>query len=225
MKKVVVSLMMFGLCCFAWADDKSDARDRLDKSAEVLQAVTAQPDKGIPEDVLKSAKCVAIVPNMVKAGLGIGGQHGKGVATCRTTQGWSAPAFFTISGGSFGLQIGAEGVDVIMLMMNEKGMQALLEDKFSVGGAASAAAGPVGRDAAAGADWKATPILTYSRSKGVFGGLTLNGTVMNRDKDSTKAFYGEDQTSQQLLAGQVPPPPDAKTFLDAVARAQTVAQK
>jgi len=225
MKNVVASLMMFGLCCFVWAEDKADVQSRLEKSADVIQAVTAQPDKGIPEDVLKSAKCVAIVPNMVKAGLGIGGQHGKGVATCRTTQGWSAPAFFTISGGSFGLQIGAEGVDVIMLMMNEKGMQALLEDKFQVGGAASAAAGPVGRDAAAGTTWKATPILTYSRTKGVFGGLTLNGTVMNRDKDSTKAFYGEDQTSQQLLAGQVPPPPDAKPFLNAVARAQTVAQK
>jgi lipid-binding SYLF domain-containing protein len=225
MKKVVVSLLMFGLCCFAWADDKSDARDRLDKSAEVLQAITAQPDKGIPEDVLKSAKCVAIVPNMIKGGIGIGGQHGKGVATCKTTQGWSAPAFFTVSGGSFGLQFGAEGVDLIMLMMNDKGMQALLQDKFQVGGAASAAAGPVGRDAAGGTSWKATPILTYSRSKGVFGGLTLNGTVMHQDKDTAKAFYGEEQTSQQLLAGQVPPPPDAKPFLDAVARAQTVAQK
>lgn len=226
MKKLVVSLMMFGLCGFAWAEDKSDAQQRLDKSADVLQAITAAPDKGIPEDVLNGAKCVAIVPNMVKAGLGIGGQHGKGVATCKTTRGWSAPAFFTVSGGSVGLQIGAEGVDLVMLMMNDQGMQALLSDKFQVGGDVSAAAGPVGRDAEAGTDWKLkAPILTYSRSKGVFGGVSLNGTVIHQDKDSTKAFYGHDETSEQLLAGQVNPPPEAKPFLNAVARAHTVAQK
>ena len=226
MKKLVVSLMMFSLCGFVWAADKSDAQQRLDKAADVLQAITAAPDKGIPEDVLNGAKCVAVVPHMVKAGLGVGGEHGKGVATCKTTQGWSAPAFFTVSGGSFGFQIGAEGVDLVMLMMNDQGMQALLSDKFQVGGDASAAAGPVGRDAQAGTDWKLkAPILTYSRSKGVFGGVSLNGTVIHQDKDSVKAFYGQDETSQQLLAGQVPAPPDARTFLNAVARAQTVAQK
>ena len=225
MKKLVVSIMMFGLCCFAWAEDKSDVQQRLDKASTVLQEITAAPDKGIPEDVLNSAQCVAIVPHMVKAGLGIGGQHGKGVATCKNTQGWSAPAFFTVSGGSFGLQLGAEGVDLVMLMMNDQGMQALLSDKFQVGGDASAAAGPVGRDAAAGTDWKLkAPILTYSRSKGVFGGITLNGTVIHQDKDSTKAFYGQDMGSQQLLSGQVPPPPDARAFLNVVSRAQTVAQ-
>jgi lipid-binding SYLF domain-containing protein len=163
---------------------------------------------------------------MVKAGLGIGGEHGKGVATCKTTQGWSAPAFFTVSGGSFGLQIGAEGVDLVMLMMNDQGMQALLSDKFQVGGDVSAAAGPVGRDAQAGTDWKLkAPILTYSRSKGVFGGITLNGNVIRQDKDSAKAFYGQDESNQQLLAGQVPPPPEARTFLNAVAQARTVAQR
>jgi lipid-binding SYLF domain-containing protein len=226
MKKLVVSLMMFGLCCFAAAEDKSDVQQRLDKAADVLQAITSAPDKGIPADVLNSAKCVAIVPHMVKAGLGIGGEHGKGVATCKTTQGWSAPAFFTVSGGSFGLQIGAEGVDLVMLMMNDQGMQALLQDKFQVGGDASAAAGPVGRDAEAGTDWKLkAPILTYSRAKGVFGGVTLNGNVIHQDKDSDKAFYGQDETNQQLLAGQVPAPPEAKTFLNAVAQARTVAQR
>lgn len=226
MKKLVVSLMMFSLCCFAWAEDKSDASGRLDKAADVLQAITSAPDKGIPEDVMNGAMCVAVVPHMVKAGLGIGGEHGKGVATCKTTNGWSAPAFFTVSGGSFGLQIGAEGVDLVMLMMNEQGMQALLSDKFQVGGDASAAAGPVGRDAQAGTDWKLkAPILTYSRSKGVFGGVTLNGTVIHQDKDSVKAFYGQDMSSKQILAGQVPAPPDAKTFIDAVAHAHTVAQK
>ena len=226
MKKLVVSLVMFGLCGFAWAEDKSDAQQRLDRAADTLQQITSAPDKGIPEDVMNSARCVAVVPHMVKAGLGIGGEHGKGVATCKTAQGWSAPAFFTVSGGSFGLQIGAEGVDLVMLMMNDQGMQALLSDKFQVGGDASAAAGPVGRDAQAGTDWKLkAPILTYSRSKGVFGGVSLNGTVIHQDKDSAKAFYGQDETSQALLAGQVPPPPAAKGFLNAVSRAQTVAQK
>ena len=226
MKKFVVSLMMFGLCGFAWAADKSDTQGRIEKAADVLQAITSAPDKGIPQDVMNSAKCVAVVPHMVKAGLGVGGEHGKGVATCKTSDGWSAPAFFTVSGGSFGFQIGAEGVDLVMLMMNDQGMQALLSDKFQVGGDASAAAGPVGRDAEAGTDWKMkAPILTYSRSKGVFGGITLNGTVIHQDKDAARAFYGQDETSQQLLAGQVPAPPDARPFLNAVAQAHTVAQR
>ena len=225
MNKALVCLLMLGLCGFALAEDKSDVQQRLDNASAVLQQITNAPDKGIPEEVLNSAKCVAIVPHMVKAGLGIGGQHGRGVATCKNTQGWSAPAFFSISGGSFGLQIGAEGVDLVMLFMNEKGMQALLSDKFQVGGDASAAAGPVGRQAAAGTDWKLqTPILTYSRSKGAFAGITLNGSVIKQDADATKAFYGQNMTSQQLLAGQVPPPPDARNFLAAVSRAQSVAQ-
>jgi|SRR6185437_5653225 SH3 domain-containing YSC84-like protein 1 len=227
MKKLLSLLLTLSLCGFAAAaENKSDVQKRLDNAATVLQEITAAPDKGIPEDVLNGAKCIAIVPHMVKAGFGIGGQHGKGVATCKNTQGWSAPSFFTISGGSFGLQIGAEGVDLVMLVMNEKGMQALLSDKFQIGGDASAAAGPVGRDAAAGTDWKLkSPILTYSRSKGAFAGISLNGSAIRQDKDATQAFYGQDMTSQQLLAGQVPPPTDAKAFLDAVARAQTVANR
>jgi len=225
MKKLLAFLLVFGLYGAAWAEDKSDAQKRLDNAATVLQEISAAPDKGIPEDVMNSAQCVAVVPHMVKAGLGIGGQHGKGVATCKNTQGWSAPSFFTISGGSFGLQLGAEGVDLVMLFMNEKGMQALLSDKFQVGGDASAAAGPVGRDAAAGTDWKLkSPILTYSRSKGAFAGISLNGSAIRQDSDSTKAFYGQQMTSQQLLAGQVPPPPEAKNFLNTVQHAQTMAQ-
>lgn len=225
MKRLLVFLISIGLCGFALAADNSDVQKRMDNAATVLQEITAAPDKGIPEDVLNSAKCVAIVPHMIKAGLGIGGEHGRGVATCKNTAGWSAPSFFSISGGSFGLQIGAEGIDLVMLFMNEKGMQALLSDKFQVGGDASAAAGPVGRDAAAGTDWKLkSPILTYSRSKGVFAGISLNGSVIKQDADATKALYGQQMSSQQLLSGQVPPPPDARSFLNAVSRAQTVAQ-
>jgi SH3 domain-containing YSC84-like protein 1 len=225
MKKLVAFLISIGLCGFALAADNSDVEKRMDNAATVLQQITAAPDKGIPEDVLNSAKCVAIVPHMVKAGLGIGGEHGRGVATCKNTAGWSAPSFFTISGGSFGLQIGAEGVDLVMLFMNEQGMQALLSDKFQVGGDASAAAGPVGRDAAAGTDWKLkSPILTYSRSKGAFAGISLNGSVIKKDADATKAMYGQEMSSQQLLSGQVPAPPDARSFINAVARTQTIAQ-
>jgi lipid-binding SYLF domain-containing protein len=227
MKKLLVLLLALGFCRFAAAaENKSDVQKRLDNAATVLQEISAAPDKGIPEDVLNSAKCVAIVPHMVKAGLGIGGQHGKGVATCKNTQGWSAPSFFTISGGSFGLQLGAEGVDLVMLVMNEQGMQALLSDKFQVGGDASAAAGPVGRDAAAGTDWKLkAPILTYSRAKGAFAGISLNGSVIRQDKDATQALYGQPINSQQLLAGQTPPPPEAKSFLNTVARTQNVASR
>lgn len=224
MKKLITLLVSISLCGFALAADNSDVQKRMDNAVDVLQQLSAAPDKGIPEDVLNSAKCVAIVPHMVKAGLGIGGEHGKGVATCKNTSGWSAPSFFTISGGSFGFQIGAEGVDLVMLFMNEKGMQALLSDKFQVGGDASASAGPVGRDAAAGTDWKLkSPILTYSRSKGAFAGVSLNGSVIKQDKDATKALYGQEESSQQLLSGQVQPPPDARNFINAVARTQTVA--
>ena len=225
MKKLIAVTAIMCLATFVSATDKSDVQDRLQKSSQVLQEILAAPDKGIPEEVLTKAKCIAVVPHMIKGGMGFGGQHGRGVATCRTTQGWSAPAFFTISGGSFGLQIGAEGVDLVMLMMNDKGMQALLSNKVEIGGDMSAAAGPVGRHAQAGTDWKLeTPILTYSRAKGAFAGVTINGSVIRSDEDSTKAFYGKELTSKQLLAGTVPPPPEARDFLNTVARAQTVAR-
>lgn len=225
MKKLIALTAVMCLATFVSASDKSDVQDRLQNSSKVLQEILAAPDKGIPEEVLTGAKCIAIVPHMIKGGLGFGGQHGKGVSTCRTTQGWSAPAFFTISGGSFGLQIGAEGVDLVMVMMNDKGMQALLSNKVEIGGDMSAAAGPVGRHAQAGTDWKLeSPILTYSRAKGAFAGVTINGSAIRSDEDSTKAFYGKELTSKQLLAGTVPPPTEAREFLNTVARAQTVAR-
>src|SRR5262245_4384953 len=225
MKRLIALTAIMCLATFVLAADKSEVQDRLDKSSKVLQEILAAPDKGIPEEMLSGAKCIAVVPNMVKGGLGVGGQHGRGVSTCRTPKGWSAPAFFTISGGSFGLQIGAEGVDLVVLSMNDKGMQALLSNKVELGGDISAAAGPVGRHAQAGTDWKMeTPILTYSRAKGAIAGATINGSAIKQDKDSTRAFYGKEIDSKQLLAGTVPPPPEARDFLNTVARAQTVAR-
>ena len=223
MKRLVGCLLILGLCGTVWAEDKADVEKRLNNAAEVLQAITKSPDKGIPQDVLKSAKCVAVVPHMIKGGFGIGGQHGRGAATCNVNGTWSAPAFISLSGGSAGLQLGAEAVDLVILVMQDQGMQALLSDKFQVGGEASAAAGPVGRDAAASTDWKAHPLLTYSRSKGAFAGVSLNGAVMSQDKDATKAFYGKPMDSKELLAGQTQAPPEASTFLSAVSEAKTVA--
>jgi lipid-binding SYLF domain-containing protein len=194
----------------------------------VLHEVMAAPDKGIPEEVLDHAKCIAVVPHMVKGGFVFGAEGGRGVATCRTKSGWSAPAFFAITGGSWGLQIGVEGIDLVMIIQSDKGMQRLLASKFQIGGDASAAAGPVGRHASADTDWKLnTEILTYSRAKGVFAGLTLNGSDIRRDDDSMKAIYGPGVTTSAVLNGQVPPPPSAHPFLSAVrgAKAQARASK
>jgi len=184
------------------------------------------PDKGIPEEVLEHAKCIAVVPHMVKGGFIFGGKGGKGVASCRTANGWSAPAFITISGGSWGLQIGVEAVDVVLVIQNEKGMQKLLSSNFQIGADASAAAGPVGRHAEAGTDWKLdTEILTYSRAKGAFAGLTLEGASLRQDSDSEHAIYGRNVTTRAILSGKVAAPSAAKPFLAEIreAKAQSVA--
>jgi lipid-binding SYLF domain-containing protein len=167
---------------------------------------------------------VAVIPHMIKGGFVFGAKGGKGVATCRTADGWSAPAFITISGGSWGLQIGVEAVDVVMIFQNDKAMQRLLESNFQVGGDASAAAGPVGRHAEAGTDWKMdTEILTYSRAKGAFAGLTLEGASLRQDKDSRDAIYGDNVTTRGLLLGQVPVPDAARPFLAEVRGAKAQA--
>jgi SH3 domain-containing YSC84-like protein 1 len=176
---------------------------------------------------MEHAKCIAVVPHMLKGGFVFGGQNGRGVATCRTSRGWSAPAFFAITGGSWGLQIGLEGVDLVMIIQNERGMQQLLSSQFQLGGDASAAAGPVGRHASANTDWKLdTEILTYSRARGAFAGLTLTGASIRRDDDSMRAMYGRHATSRSVLNGDVAAPAAAKKFLDAIrgAKAQAVAQ-
>ena len=228
MKKVMLFLAMLSLGSLCWAGSaREDATERLENSKQVLHEIMGMPDKGIPEEVLEHAKCIAVVPHMVKGGFVFGGKGGKGVATCRTANGWSAPAFITISGGSWGLQIGVQAVDLVMIIQNEKGMQKLLESNFHVGADASAAAGPVGRHAEAGTDWKMdTEILTYSRAKGVFAGLTLEGASIRQDNDSRRAIYGRKVTTRALLLGKVTPPAVVEPFLAEVrgAKAQAVAQ-
>jgi lipid-binding SYLF domain-containing protein len=226
MKKTLMLLAMMSFASLSWADDtRQGVDDRLAKAGEVLHSVMATPDKGIPEEVLDHAKCVAVVPHLVKGGFVFGAEGGRGVATCRTAHGWSAPAFFSVEGGSWGLQIGVEGIDLVMIIQNDKGMQELLGSKFQIGADASAAAGPVGRHASADTDWKLnTEILTYSRAKGIFAGLTLNGAAIHTDDDAMKAVYGPDVTSRAVLTGSVPPTPAAHAFLSAVRSAKAQAR-
>src|SRR6185437_11142281 len=203
-----------------WASAHSDSIQRLQMSSDVLRSIVETPDKGIPEEVLSSAKCIVVVPHLVKGGFVIGGEHGRGIASCRTSHGWSAPAFVSLGGGSWGLQIGVEGVDVVMLVMNDNGLQHMLSSKFKVSGDASASAGPVGRHASAGTDWKLnTEILTYSRSRGVFAGISLNGAIVQQDKDSTRAIYGRDRSFRATLGGKVQAPQSTRAFLHAIALA------
>jgi lipid-binding SYLF domain-containing protein len=206
----------------AWAGSAlEDSTDRMDRSVKVMQATMEAPDKGIPEEVMNGAKCIVVVPDLIKGGFVFGGKHGRGVATCRTANGWSAPAFVSVGGGSWGLQIGVEDVDLVMLVMNDQGMQHLLSSKLELTGEGSVAAGPVGRHASAGTDWKLnTQVLTYSRVKGAFAGLTLEGAVVQPDDDSTRAIYGKNRQFRAILSGKVATPKSAEAFLKAVTEAR-----
>jgi SH3 domain-containing YSC84-like protein 1 len=202
-----------------WAkDDKSDIEKRIENAAHVLEEIMGTPDKAIPDKVMEDAKCIAVIPSMVKIAVGFGGNHGKGVATCRLEGGsWSAPAPITITGGSWGLQLGGQAVDLVMVITNDRGMEHLLSSKFKLGADASAAAGPVGRDAAADTDWKLkAEVLTYSRARGVFAGIDLNGSAVTQDKDETRVLYGKFMPFSDILAGKVEPPEAAQPFLAAV---------
>ena len=229
MRKTMAVLLMgfMGLVgTYAWAGSaREDTVDRLQRSVDVIQAIMSTPDKGIPEEVLSNANCILVVPDLIKGGFIFGGKHGRGVATCRTAEGWSAPAFVSVGGGSWGLQIGVEGVDLVMLVMNDQGFQHLLSSKFELTGEGSAAAGPVGRHASAGTDWKMnTEMLTYSRSKGVFAGLTLEGAVVEQDNDSTRAIYGKHMKFRNILSGKVSTPKSADAFMKAVSDASQQAR-
>src|SRR3979490_1440411 len=188
-------------------EPKTKASGRVEAAGTILDEIQAAPDKGIPEEVLASAECVAVVPSLLNGGFVFGGRYGRGVASCRTPKGWSAPAFFTIGGGSFGLQIGGGAVDLVMLIMNKDGMKTLLSSNFKLGADASAAAGPVGRHASANTDWKMrAQVLTYSRARGAFAGLELAGAVIKQDKDSTRECYGRRVPFKPSLEGDIEAP-------------------
>lgn len=196
------------------------AAGRAESAATVLNEIMSTPDKGIPSEILGSAKCVAVVPSLLKGGFVVGAMHGRGMATCRTQSGWSAPAPLTTTGGSFGLQIGGQAVDLIMVIMNDRGMTALLSSKFKLGADASVAAGPVGRHAEGSTDWKMrAEVLTYSRARGLFAGITFNGAVIKQDEDATRELYGRMVDFKSLLTGSVPTPQAGEPFVAAVRKA------
>ena len=198
---------------------RSDEVQRLDRATEVFSEIMKTPDKGVPQDLLDRSACIAIVPGLKKGGLGLGGRYGKGVVMCRKGNGsWSAPSFMTVEGGSIGLQIGFQQIDLVMLIMNREGMDKLIGDKFTVGADASAAAGPVGRQTSAETNIRMdAKILTYSRAKGLFAGVTLNGAVVKQDKDDNRDFYGKEVEAREILFGDtVPMPREARALASAL---------
>ena len=224
MKPILKSCLLLLLVpTFSYAlprpEGRSDEVKRLKRATEVFSEIMRTPDKGIPADLLDKSECIAIVPGLKKGGLGIGGRYGKGVVMCRKAdRRWSAPSFLTVEGGSVGLQIGFQQIDLVMLIMNREGMQKLVGDKFTVGADASAAAGPVGRQASAETNIRLdAQILTYSRAKGLFAGVTLNGAVVKQDKDDNRDFYGREINAREILfEGKVPMPAEAKPLAAAL---------
>lgn len=223
MKKLFLLMLVVSLVPFAIAADEpaetSKVSERAQAAADVLNEIQGAPDKGIPQEVLGSAECVAVIPSMLKGGFIVGARYGRGLASCRTPKGWSAPAFFLVEGGSVGFQIGGQAVDLVMLIMNDNGMKHLLTSKFELGADASVAAGPVGRHAEGNTDWKMrAEVLTYSRARGIFAGVSLNGAVIKQDKDATREFYGHMVTFNAALKGDAQAPPAANTFLTTLAK-------
>jgi lipid-binding SYLF domain-containing protein len=222
MKKVLGVLFGFSLLAGlvpARAADMNKMDDRLADATAVIQEIMATPDRGIPQSILSGASCVVVIPHYKKGAFVIGAQYGQGVATCRTPRGWSAPVFVRLSGGSFGWQIGGQSTDLVLVAMNQRGLQDMLKNKFKLGGDAAASAGPVGRNAQAGTDWKLNAeFLTYSRSKGLFAGLDLDGTVLDDNNDDMRAEYGTDLPFDHVLHGNVPVPANARHFVSTVAR-------
>lgn len=208
------------------ATDKAQLNERLDNAKNVINEIMKTPDKGIPDSIMRKAKCVAVVPGLKKGAFIIGAEYGQGVVTCRTAHGWSAPAFIRMAGGSFGFQAGGQGTDLVLIAVNDKGMQDLLKDKFKIGGDAAAAAGPVGRNAEASTDIKlGAELLTYSRSKGLLAGIDLKGTSVSQNQDATDTFYGAPHTTNQLLSGSVRVPADAEPFIQTLARYSSASQQ
>ena len=223
MKKFIVAACAITLSLSASqsfaATDHAKLVDRLNAASRVVNEIQATPDKAIPNAILAEATCVAVVPSYKKAAFVVGASYGQGVVTCKTTHGWSAPAFVQMAGGSWGLQIGGQATDLILIAVNNKGMQDLLKTKFKIGGDAAASAGPVGRNAAAATNLTLkSELLTYSRSQGLFAGIDLNGTVVNQNTEDTRTFYGHDVPFQTILKGDVATPPAARQFVRTVAK-------
>jgi lipid-binding SYLF domain-containing protein len=216
----------FSAAAFA-ADREVKVEDRLDASAETLTDMMMASDHGIPHDLMNKSKCVVVIPGMKKAGFIFGAKYGRGFAVCRRPGGvgWSAPASMRVEGGSVGFQIGGSETDVVLLVMNDGGMKNLLSDKFTVGGEATAAAGPVGRDASAQTDaMLKAEMLSYSRSHGLFAGVSLEGATLRPDSDSNKELYGRDATNREILTGDFKTPQIARKFEHALRQDSPVHQ-
>jgi lipid-binding SYLF domain-containing protein len=220
MKSLIARVLLLLLVSSAAiAADRGDEVKRLRRATEVFQEMMKTPDKGIPQDLLDKSECIAVVPGLKKGGLGLGGKYGKGLVMCRKKdRSWTAPSFITIEGGSAGFQIGFEQIDVVMLIMNREGMNKLIGDKFTIGADASAAAGPVGRQSAAQTNIRLdAQILTYSRAKGLFAGISLDGATLRQDKDDNRDFYGKDTDARKiLLDGTVEMPAEARPLASAL---------
>jgi len=220
MKKTIASICFcFTLCCTAFAaSSKEDLQARIDSAKDVMDQIMAAQDRSIPMNILEQASCVAVVPGMLKGAFVVGGQYGQGVVTCRTGHGWSGPVFIRMAGGSFGFQIGGQSTDLVLVAVNDRGLQDLLKSKFKIGGDASAAAGPVGRNGEAATDWKMNAeLLSYSRNKGLFAGIDLDGTSVSQNREDTELFYGGPHTFESILRGDVAPPAGSVDFVKTVA--------
>lgn len=218
--KVGVLALAASAMAFA-AAEKAEVTARIDEASKVFTEINTAEDKGIPAELLERAQCIGIIPGMKRAGFIVGGNYGKGVLVCRnqTTGGWSAPAMIRAEGGSIGLQIGAGETDVVFVVMNQRGMDKLMEDKFTIGGDVAAMAGPVGRSASAHTDaFMRAEILSYSRARGVFAGITLNGSTLRPDKEDDRALYGQDTTQREILTGKVRHPAAAAPLYAALDR-------
>jgi lipid-binding SYLF domain-containing protein len=216
---ILCGVAMMATTLSGMAQDKGKLDERLDSAQAVMNEIMATPDKGIPQSILAGASCVVVIPAYKKGAFVVGAQYGQGVATCRTPNGWSAPVFVKLEGGSFGWQIGGQSTDLVLVAMNQHGLQDMLKNKVKVGADAAAAAGPVGRNAQAGTDWKLNAeFLSYSRAKGLFAGIDLDGTVLSQNQDDTRAEYGSDIPFESILHGNQPVPPNARPFVRTVAK-------
>src|SRR6202167_1526850 len=225
LKRILAVTILIAIASLtAVASDREDDVNRTQKAAQVFKEIMNTPDQGIPSGLLESAKCIAIIPGDKKFAFVFGGSYGRGIATCRTEHGWSAPMFVAIDSGSVGYQIGGSSTDIVMLFMNDHALQSLMSDKFKLGADASVAAGPVGRNATAATDLKLTAeILSYSRSKGIFAGVSLDGAVMQADKSGDRSMYGDDVTRHDILDGSVHAPAETRTLARELQRYSTSA--